>query len=146
MEQKKVKKKRKLKPFVVDTAFFVGGLAIGEVVASLVKDIAFLKWLSFEVLYGLQEPLQFNLLLFKFTLGCTIRLSPALILFGLLGLLLSRLMRAASAEKKERSKAYDLHPDKSEHIEDDEDEDEDEDEDSEDEEVVVGDDSQRYDY
>ena len=98
------------------------------------------------MLYGLQEPLQFNLLLFKFTLGCTIRLSPALILCGLLGLLLSRLMRAASAEKKERSKAYDLHPDKSEHIEDDEDEDEDEDEDSEDEEVVVGDDSQRYDY
>jgi hypothetical protein len=137
--EKQVKKKRKFKPLVIDSVFCLGGLVIGEVVAILVKDIAFLKWLSFEILYGIQEPLQFNLLLFKFTLGCTIRLSPALILFGLLGILLSRLMRATAEEKKERAKAYDLHPDKSEEIEDEE-------EDTEDEEVVVGDDSQRYDY
>lgn len=138
MELKKVKKKRKLKPFVLDSVFCLGGLAIGEVVALLVKDIAFLKWLSFEILYGIQEPLQFNLLLFKFTLGCTLRLTPALILFGFLGILVGRLMQNASEDKKISARANDLRPDKSEAYEEEEEEFE------EDEEVEV-DDSQRFD-
>lgn len=132
MELKKVKKKRKLKPFVLDSVFCLGGLAIGEVVALLVKDIAFLKWLSFEILYGIQEPLQFNLLLFKFTLGCTLRLTPALILFGFLGILVGRLMQNASEDKKISARANDLRPDKSEAYE-------------EEEEEVEVDDSQRFD-
>lgn len=140
MEQKKMKKKRKLKPFVLDSVFCLGGLAIGEVVALLVKDVAFLKWLSFEILYGIQEPLQFNLLLFKFTLGCTLRLTPALILFGFLGILVGRMMQNASQEKKVSARAYDLRPDKPEEYEEEEDEEEFE----EDEEVEV-DDSQRFD-
>ena len=143
MEQKQVKKKRKLKPLVLDSIFCLGGLVIGEVVAALVKNISFLKWLSFEVLYGAQEPVTFNLLLFKFVLGFTIRLTPALLLFGLLGVLLGRMMQASAAENKARARAYDLHPDKFSKFQEDEDE-EDEDEFEEDEEVEV-DDSQRFD-
>ena len=136
------KKKRRLKPVVIDSIFCIGGLAVGEVVALLVKDIPALKWLSFEILYGIQEPIQFNLLLFKFVLGCTLRLSPALLLFGFLGILLSRMMQASSADARSRKRAYDLHPDKNGvAVEDDEEEEEFE----EDEEVEV-DDSQRFDY
>ena len=137
MQPKQVKKKRKLKPLVIDSVFCIGGLAMGEVVASLVQNIAFLKWLSFEVLYGIQDPITFNLLLFKFTLGFTIRLTPALILFGLLGLLISKMMQNASADARTKAKANDLRPDKEETVEEEEFE--------EDEEVEV-DDSQRFDY
>lgn len=135
----KPKKKRKLKPVVFDSLFCIGGLAIGEVVAILVKDIAALKWLSFEILYGIQKPVEFDLLLFRFVLGFTLRLTPALLLFGLLGILLSRLMQASSEDAKSRKRAYDLRPDKGETVEEEEEEFE------EDEEVEV-DDSQRFDY
>ena len=141
MEQKKTKKKRKLKPLVQDSVFCLGGMVMGEVVALLVKNIAFLKWLSFEILYGIDKPISFNLLLLKFEFGCTLRLTPALILFGFLGILLSRLMQASAAESKAKARAYDLRPDKSERYEDDEDE---EDDFEEDEEVEV-DDSQQFD-
>lgn len=137
MQQKQVKKKRKLKPFVLDSVFCLGGLVIGEVVAVLVKNISFLKWLSFEVLYGIDQPISFNFLLFKFVFGGTIRLTPALLLFGFLGILLGRLMQASMAESKVKSRASDLRPDKDEEVEED-------DEFEEDEEVEV-DDSQQFD-
>jgi hypothetical protein len=138
MAQQTAKKKRKLKPIVQDSVFCLGGLVMGEVVASLVKDIAFLKWLSFEVLYGIDKPISFNLLLLKFEFGGTLRLTPALILFGFLGILLSRLMQASATESKVKARAYDLRPDKSEEYDDEEDDFE------EDEEVEV-DDSQQFD-
>lgn len=140
MEQKqvKVKKKRRLKPLVIDSIFCLGGLVMGEVIAGLVKNIAFLKWLSFEVLYGIDKPISFDLLLVRFEFGGTFRFTPALLLFGLLGILLSRLMQISAAEKRAKARAYDLRPDKSEEIEDEDDEFE------EDEEVEV-DDSQRFD-
>lgn len=141
MEQKKVKSKKRLKPVVQDSIFCIGGLVMGEVVAALVKNIAFLKWLSFEVLYGIDKPISFNLLLLKFEFGGTFRLTPALLLFGFLGILLSRLMQASAAEKRTKARAYDLRPDKSEKYAFD---DEDEDEFEEDEEVEV-DDSQQFD-
>ena len=133
----KKKKKRRLKPIVSDCLFAIGGMAIGEVVAGLVSNIAFLKWLSFEVLYGIQNPIEFNLLIFKFTFGCTFRLSPALILFCLLGLILSRMLQNSHDIAHAKARSHDLHPDKDETVEDDE-------EFEKDEEVEV-DDSQQFD-
>lgn len=89
------KKKKTLKPIVLDTAFFVGGVVVGETIAHLVRDISFLKWLSFQVTGTL------NLVL----VSISVYLNPAVVLFPLLGVVGGRLLKKSLSEKK-RSFAY----------------------------------------
>lgn len=89
------KKKKTLKPIVLDTAFFVGGVVIGEMIAHLVRDISFLKWLSFQVTGTL------NLVL----VSISVYLNPAVVLFPLLGVVGGRLLKKSMSEKK-RDFAY----------------------------------------
>ncbi len=89
----KPKKKIRLKPLAWDTAFFIGGLVMGRLIGALVKNIAFLRWLSFEVAFGILDPLTINLVLFKFTVGFGIYLTPAVVLFTILFLVGGKLLR-----------------------------------------------------
>lgn len=99
---KKNKKKKNLKSGVWDGAFFVGGLILGEVIAFLVRNIGFLKWLSFEVAFGIIEPIVLDLQLVKFTFGLSIHLNPAIVLFSLLGVIVGRMLRKYMSESGER--------------------------------------------
>lgn len=98
----KNKKKKNLKSGVLDIAFFVGGLILGEVIAFLVRNIGFLKWLSFEVAFGIIEPVVLDLQLVKFTFGLSFHLNPAVVLFSLLGVVAGRMLRNYMSESRER--------------------------------------------
>ena len=84
------KKKKTLKPIVLDTAFFTGGLVFGELIAYLVRDIGFLKWLSFQVSGTLDLVL----------ISISIHLNPAVVLFPLFGVVGGRLLKKSLSEKK----------------------------------------------
>lgn len=89
----KTKKKIRLKPAVWDTAFFIGGLVMGRLIGALVKNLAILRWLSFEVAFGILEPITLDLVLFKFTVGFGFYLTPAVVLFTILFLVGGKLLR-----------------------------------------------------
>ncbi len=91
------KKKRNLKPAVLDTAFFVGGLVFGELIAFLCRDIALLKWLSFEVAATL------NLVL----VSISVHLNPAVVLFPLLAVVGGRMLKKSLAEADRRRRDID---------------------------------------
>lgn len=95
------KKKLRLKPLVVDILCIVCGLVIGSVIADLTQNIGFLKWLSYDVPFGSEQPLPLTFLIFKITIGFSIHLNPAVVLFGLLGFVLGRYFRASAALRKE---------------------------------------------
>lgn len=82
------KKKKSLKPIVLDTAFFIGGLVFGELIAYLVRNISFLKWLSFEVAGTLDLVL----------VSISVRLNPAVILFPLLAVVGGRMLKNAMSD------------------------------------------------
>ncbi|MBQ8288322.1 MAG: hypothetical protein IJX76_06075 [Clostridia bacterium] len=84
------KKKKSLKPIVLDTVFFVGGLVFGELIAYLVRDIGFLKWLSFQVSGTLDLVL----------VSISIHLNPAVVLFPLLAVVGGRLLKKTLSEQK----------------------------------------------
>ncbi|MBQ8381661.1 MAG: hypothetical protein IJX47_00470 [Clostridia bacterium] len=84
------KKKKSLKPIVLDTAFFVGGVVFGELIAYLVRNIGFLKWLSFEVSGTLDLVL----------VSISIHLNPAVVLFPLLAVVGGRLLKKTLSEQK----------------------------------------------
>ncbi len=86
-------KKKSLKPIVLDVAFFVGGLVIGELIAFLCRDISLLKWLAFEVSATL------DLILVSISL----HLNPAVVLFPLLGVVGGKLLKKMLSEQKRRS-------------------------------------------
>lgn len=95
------KKKIRLKPLAMDLACFIGGLVIGEVIAAITQNIGFLKWLSYDVAFGLIEPVELNFVLFKLAFGFSIHLNPAAVIFSLLALAIGRYMMASSAAKKQ---------------------------------------------
>lgn len=84
------KKKKTLKPIVLDTAFFIGGLVFGELIAHLVRDIGFLKWLSFQVAGTLDLVL----------ISISVYLNPAVVLFPLVGVVGGRLLKKSLSEQK----------------------------------------------
>ncbi len=84
------KKKKSLKPIVLDSAFFVGGVVFGELIAFLVRDIGFLKWLAFEVSGVLDLVL----------ISIAVHLNPAVILFPLMAVVGGRLLKKTLAESK----------------------------------------------
>lgn len=91
-EQKTVvkKKKRRMKPRVMDILCLVSGIVIGQVIAMLTQNVGFLAWLGYDVVLGFVEPIEFSLVIFKFAIGFSIHLNPAVVLFALLGLFASR--------------------------------------------------------
>lgn len=89
----KSKKRLRLKPRVWDTAFFIGGLVMGKLISILVKDISFLRWLSFEVAFGVLDPVTIDLVFLKFTYGFGFYLSPAIVLFTILFWVGGKLLR-----------------------------------------------------
>ena len=99
----KTKKKRSLKPIVWDTAFFIGGLVFGQLIGALVRNIGFLRWLSFEVAFGILEPVTIDLSLIKFTLGFGVHLTPAVVLFSMLFLVSGKLLRKQTTPTKPRT-------------------------------------------
>lgn len=96
------KKKRSLKPIVWDTAFFIGGLVFGLLIGALVRNIGFLRWLSFEVAFGILDPVTIDLALVKFTFGFGVHLTPAVVLFSMLFLVGGKLLRKQTAPVKTR--------------------------------------------
>lgn len=96
------KKKRSLKPIVWDTAFFIGGLVFGKLIGALVRNIGFLRWLSFEVAFGILDPVTIDLALFRFTVGFGVYLTPAVVLFTMLFLVGGKLLRKKTAPPKSR--------------------------------------------
>ncbi|MGM9648077.1 MAG: hypothetical protein ACI3YH_08115 [Eubacteriales bacterium] len=86
------KKKKNLKPAVLDTTFFVGGVVIGELIAHLVRNISFLKWLSFQVSGTLDLVL----------VSISVNLNPAVVIFPLLFVVGGRLLKRMLAEQKQR--------------------------------------------
>ena len=87
------KKKLRLKPSVWDTAFFIGGLIMGRLVGALAVNVSFLRWLAFEVGFGILNPLTIDLVLFKFTFGFGFYLTPAVVLFTILFVVGGKLIR-----------------------------------------------------
>lgn len=96
------KKKKSLKPIVWDTAFFIGGLVFGQLIASLVRNIGFLRWLSFEVAFGILDPITIDLSLVKFNFGFGFYLTPAVVLFSMLFLVGGKLLRQQLTPAKTR--------------------------------------------
>lgn len=84
------KKKLRIKPRAMDVLCFICGLVIGEVIAALTSNVGFLKWLSYDVVLGFEDPIELPLLIFKFAFGFSIHLNPAVVLFGLLGIFTGR--------------------------------------------------------
>lgn len=91
------KKKKSLKPIVYDAAFFIGGLVFGELIAYLVRNIAFLKWLSFEVSGTLDLVL----------VSISVYLNPAIVLFSLLAVVGGRLLKKALSEQRASTAEFD---------------------------------------
>ena len=89
----KTKKKKSLKPVVWDTAFLIGGLVFGKLIGSLVRGIAALRWLSFEVAFGILDPITIDLVLVKFDFGFGFYLTPAVVLFTTLFFVGGKLLR-----------------------------------------------------
>lgn len=89
------KKKKSLKPIVLDGAFFIGGLVFGELIAYLVRNIGFLKWLSFEVSGTLDLVL----------VSISIHLNPAVVLFPLLAVVGGRMLKQAMSEPRQSRKS-----------------------------------------
>ncbi|MBQ7354417.1 MAG: hypothetical protein IJW62_02735 [Clostridia bacterium] len=89
------KKRKSLKPIVLDAAFFTGGLVFGELIAYLVRNIGFLKWLSFEVSGTLDLVL----------ISISIHLNPAVILFPLLAVVGGRMLKQAMSEPRQPRKS-----------------------------------------
>ena len=87
-----VKKKKRLKKWVYNLLFIIGGLVIGEVVAMLTKNISFLSWLSYEVPFGITSPIDVNLIIFRFQFGFYFVFCPALVFFIALALVIGNLM------------------------------------------------------
>lgn len=94
------KKKRRLKPRVVDVLSTVSGIVIGYVIAMLTENIGFLKWLSYDVVFGFEKPSEFTLVIFKFALGFSIHLTPAVVLFALLGFFMGRFLLEPKPKKE----------------------------------------------
>ena len=86
-------KKKTLKPIVWDPLFVVGGLVFGRLIGTLVRNIAALRWLSFEVAFGILEPITIDLVLVKFNFGFGFYLTPAIVLFTALFFIGGKLLR-----------------------------------------------------
>lgn len=99
-EQKSKKKKRQLKPRAMDFVCLTCGIVIGKVVATLTQNIGFLKWLSYEVPFGFEEPIPLSFVIFKVQFGFSIHLSAAVVLFALLALFTGRFMLASAKKKR----------------------------------------------
>lgn len=93
-------KKRRLKPRVIDILCTISGIVIGYVIALLTENIGFLKWLSYDVVFGFEKPIEFTVVIFKFALGFSIHLTPAVVLFALLGFVASRFLLAPKPKKE----------------------------------------------
>ncbi|MBR2131293.1 MAG: DUF4321 domain-containing protein [Oscillospiraceae bacterium] len=93
----KTNKKKKLKPIVWDVAALVGGVVFGRLIGMLVKNIAALRWLSFEVAFGILDPITIDLVLVKFDFGFGFYLTPAVILFTALFFIGGKLLRKQPA-------------------------------------------------
>ena len=94
------KKKRRLKFSLTDLASLLSGLVIGELIASLTKNIAFLKWLSFDVAIGITQPLELNFVLFKLVFGFSFHFNPSVILFMLLAFMIGRMIKSSFTRPK----------------------------------------------
>lgn len=105
------KKKLRLKPRAMDVLCFICGLVIGEVLAVLTSNVGFLKWLSYDVVFGFEEPLKLTFLIFKFAFGFSIHLNPAVVLFGLLGIFTGRYLLPAIPAQKKASPAESIEAD-----------------------------------
>lgn len=86
-------KKLRLKPCVWDTAFFIGGLIMGRLIGALTVNITFLRWLAYEVAFGVLDPVTIDLVLFKFTFGFGFYLTPAVVIFTILFVVGGKLIR-----------------------------------------------------
>lgn len=99
---RKKKGKLRLKPFALDLFCIVCGMVIGAVIAALTKNIGFLKWLSHDVPFGIQEPIVLNLHIIRLAFGVSIHLTPGIVLFALLGLITGRFLLAPPAPPKQK--------------------------------------------
>ena len=114
-------KKRTLKPIVWDTLFVVGGLVFGRLIGTLVRSIAALRWLSFEVAFGILEPITIDLVLVKFNFGFGFYLTPAIILFTALFFIGGKLLKkqlSTPAPKTTATKSAPAAPEQSNEDED----------------------------
>lgn len=66
------------------------GIVFGELIASLVSGVSFLRWLSFGLDFGLTEPFAIDLALIKVSFGFFLDIKIADIIFAMLSLLVGR--------------------------------------------------------
>lgn len=68
------------------------GVVIGSMVAEMTVGIPWLKWLSYGLEFGTENPVVLDLNLLRLTFGISIRITVSMILFIVIALLLGRLL------------------------------------------------------
>ncbi|MCQ2431308.1 MAG: DUF4321 domain-containing protein [Clostridia bacterium] len=66
------------------------GIVLGTLIAKVTAGVPALGWLSYALTFGFESPLVLNLAVIRLTLGVSIDLSVAVILFVTLSLVLGR--------------------------------------------------------
>ena len=68
------------------------GIVTGSMVAEMTSGIQALSWLSYGLDFGMKSPLVLDLNVLELTLGLSVRITIATIIFTVLSLLLGRLI------------------------------------------------------
>ncbi len=68
------------------------GVVVGTLAAELCADISFLSWMTYGLHFGMTTPLVLDLHVTSLTLGISVNLNIAVILFIILSLVLGRLI------------------------------------------------------
>ena len=66
------------------------GIVLGSFVSYICKDVAYLSWLSYGLVFGLESPLVLDLGIMRLTFGVSIDLTLATVIFVILSLIIGR--------------------------------------------------------
>lgn len=66
------------------------GIVLGTFVSHICKDVNLLSWLAFGIDFGLESPLILDLSVIRLTLGISVNLTLATVIFIILSLIIGR--------------------------------------------------------